>query len=54
GGDDGNSCISGATNGSSSMGGGGTVGKGSLSGEARGEMGSMLAEDTSVGHEGDE
>ncbi|KAH9298980.1 hypothetical protein KI387_030662, partial [Taxus chinensis] len=40
--------------GDSSVGRGGIVGKGSLSGEARGEMVSMLAEDPSVGDEGDE
>ncbi|KAH9316282.1 hypothetical protein KI387_024909 [Taxus chinensis] len=54
GGDDGCSSMGGGGNGCSSMGGGGTVGKGSLSGEARGEMVSMLAEDSSVGDEGDE
>ncbi|KAH9311452.1 hypothetical protein KI387_026487, partial [Taxus chinensis] len=54
GGGNGCSSVGGGDNGSSSMGGGGTVGKGSLSGEARGEMGSMLAEDPSVGDEGDE
>ncbi|KAH9308633.1 hypothetical protein KI387_036544, partial [Taxus chinensis] len=41
-------------NGCSSMGGGGTIGKGCLGVEARGEMGSMLVEDPSVGDEGDE
>ncbi|KAH9329259.1 hypothetical protein KI387_001367 [Taxus chinensis] len=47
------SSMGGGGNGCSSMGGGGTVGKISLSGEARGEMVSMLAEDSSVGDEGD-
>ncbi|KAH9299907.1 hypothetical protein KI387_044603, partial [Taxus chinensis] len=54
GGGNGCSYMGGGGNGSSSTSGGGTVGKGSLSGEARGERGSMLVEDSSVGNEGDE
>ncbi|KAH9313741.1 hypothetical protein KI387_022368, partial [Taxus chinensis] len=52
----GNGCSSagGGGNGCSSVGGGGIVGKGSLSVEARGEMVSMLAEDPSIGDEGDD
>ncbi|KAH9298168.1 hypothetical protein KI387_029850, partial [Taxus chinensis] len=52
----GNRCSSmgGGGNRCSSTGGGGTIGTGSLGGEARGEMVSMLAEDPSVGDEGDE
>ncbi|KAH9301531.1 hypothetical protein KI387_013114, partial [Taxus chinensis] len=48
------SSLGGGDNGSSSMGGRGTIGKGYLSGEARGEIVSMLAEDPSIGDEGDE
>ncbi|KAH9301256.1 hypothetical protein KI387_012839, partial [Taxus chinensis] len=54
GGDDGSSSIARGDDGCYSMGGGGTVGKISLSGEARGEMVSMLVEESSVGDEGDE
>ncbi|KAH9324961.1 hypothetical protein KI387_005139, partial [Taxus chinensis] len=54
GGDNGCSSVGGGGNGNFFMGGGGTIGKGSLSGEARGEMVSMLVEDPSVGDEGDE
>ncbi|KAH9320150.1 hypothetical protein KI387_021919, partial [Taxus chinensis] len=64
GGDDGCSSMGGGGNGFSSMGGGGNgfssmgrggiVGKGSLSGEAKGEMVSMLVKDSSICDEGDE
>ncbi|KAH9305000.1 hypothetical protein KI387_009404, partial [Taxus chinensis] len=53
-GDDGCSFMGGASNGCSSMGGGCIVAKDSLSGEARGEMVSMLRKDSSIGDEGDE
>ncbi|KAH9296349.1 hypothetical protein KI387_039937, partial [Taxus chinensis] len=46
--------VGGGGNGCSSMGGGGMVGKGSLSGEARGEMVSMSVEDSFGGDVGDE
>ncbi|KAH9325226.1 hypothetical protein KI387_005404, partial [Taxus chinensis] len=54
GGDNGCSSMGGGGTGCSSMGGGGTIGKGSLSGKARSEMVLTLAEDPSVGDEGDE
>ncbi|KAH9292883.1 hypothetical protein KI387_041937, partial [Taxus chinensis] len=53
-GDNGCSFMGGGGIGCSSMSGGGIVGKGSLSGKARGEMVSTLAEDPSIGDEGDE
>ncbi|KAH9295665.1 hypothetical protein KI387_039253, partial [Taxus chinensis] len=51
-GDERSSSVGGGDDRCSSMGGGIMVGKGSLSGEARGEMVSMSAEDSSVGDEG--
>ncbi|KAH9298904.1 hypothetical protein KI387_030586, partial [Taxus chinensis] len=48
------SFVGGGGNGCSHVGGGGSVGKGSLSGEARGEMVLMLVEESFIGDEGDE
>ncbi|KAH9288714.1 hypothetical protein KI387_032831, partial [Taxus chinensis] len=48
------SFVGGGGNGCSSTGGGGTVGKGLLSGGARGDMVSMSIGDSSVGDVGDE